>query len=116
MNSPPVRPRPRPTPEPPAETQWERTRLAWRRTLLTLTAVALLSVRFALRLDTGAVALLGVAAALGGWLAALLLSHRRILAVSGRYRPEVGRQVHILSVLVAGYAVLGVLLVVLAVR
>jgi Domain of unknown function (DUF202) len=62
--------------------QPERTRLAWRRTVLGFTAVALLTGRLAIVESGAGPALLAVAAALAGWLAVLALSWRRIVALT----------------------------------
>jgi len=93
------------------ETQPERTRLAWRRTVLAATVAGLLLVRLA-GLGPLAVAV-AVPLAVAGWLTLLVLAQRRIgrLAVP---RPDpLGRAPVVAAATVAGYAVLGVLLVVL---
>ncbi|AQU69472.1 DUF202 domain-containing protein [Streptomyces niveus] len=61
--------------------QPERTRLAWRRTTLTYTVVAVLAGRQVVRDDVTVVGV--VAAALGAlvWLAFLWVAHRRIVAL-----------------------------------
>lgn len=55
----------------------ERTRLAWRRTGLSATAVALLAARPAFTPGAGAVTYLGAAAAMAGWAALIGLAYRR---------------------------------------
>ena len=67
----------------PPGAQPERTRLAWRRTTLAFAVAAGLSVRSALR-DPGPAAY--GAAALGalGWLAFLVVAHRRIRVLTDR--------------------------------
>lgn len=89
--------------------QPERTRLAWRRTVLTLTGVAVLTVRLALaRGQAGA--LLGVVA-VTGWAVVLRVTWRR--AAGGRQVRVGGEPALALTALAAaGYALLGVLLVV----
>lgn len=85
--------------------QPERTRLAWRRTALAATVVALLAVRLA--------ALRGAPVAIAGtvllWLAVLILSHRRITVLGPRAAG--GREPLWLGAAVIGYAVLGLLLI-----
>jgi hypothetical protein len=75
--------------------QPERTQLAWRRTLLTVTAIALLSARLAAMRD----APLGVAVAGALWAAALIV---------GRVRSA-----RLLVLVVIGYALLGAVLALL---
>ncbi|MER6505021.1 DUF202 domain-containing protein [Streptomyces sp. NPDC001455] len=68
--------------------QPERTRLAWRRTTLSCTVVALLAVRQALHAGAGPAALVAVALSALAWLAFLLLAHRRMVRMAtGRPRP-----------------------------
>ena len=87
--------------------QPERTRLAWRRTALTVTVVAMLTVRLAL---TGgpAGAALAVLAVLG-WGATVALCWRRAtgIGVSGTG----GRTLAGVGLCAAGFALIGVLLV-----
>jgi hypothetical protein len=82
---------------------FERTQLAWRRTLLAAGAVAVLAARMAAVDGLPLV----VAAALAGWVAAFVLGRRRIRApgVHGR------RALALLAMATVGYAGLGVLLV-----
>ncbi|MBQ1052696.1 DUF202 domain-containing protein [Micromonospora sp. C51] len=87
--------------------QPERTRLAWRRTLLTLTVVALLTVRLALTGGPGG----AVAAALTilGWGAIVTLCWRR---ATGSGVPRTGgRPLALVGLATAGFALLGALLV-----
>jgi len=91
--------------------QAERTRLAWRRTTLAATAVALLAgSRVAIEGGTpsrlGAVALMSVT-----WLAILLTAHRRITALGRWHRAAVGRSPAVLALLIALYGLMSVLLV-----
>ncbi|NEA19618.1 DUF202 domain-containing protein, partial [Streptomyces halstedii] len=58
--------------------QPERTRLAWRRTTLSCTVVALLAVRQVVRGGADAAALTGLAAGLLAWLGFLRVAHRRV--------------------------------------
>ncbi|MFD7786255.1 DUF202 domain-containing protein [Streptomyces nojiriensis] len=62
--------------------QPERTRLAWRRTTLASSVVAVLAVRQALRGTGAPVELAGMAAIALIWLAFLWVAHRRIRALA----------------------------------
>ncbi|MGH3717101.1 MAG: DUF202 domain-containing protein [Micromonosporaceae bacterium] len=73
-------------------TQPERTRLAWRRTVLTATVVALLAVRSALLADDPGVRMLGTALAMLLWLVMLVVGWRRITALTRHPTPRNGRQ------------------------
>ncbi|MFG1952980.1 DUF202 domain-containing protein [Micromonospora sp. NPDC048830] len=86
--------------------QPERTRLAWRRTLLALTAVTVLAVRQALAGDLAGALLAG--AALLGWAATLALCWRRATG-SGPVRTA-SRAMPVVALAAVGNAVLGVLL------
>lgn len=89
--------------------QAERTALAWRRTTLGVTVVAVLAVRMAL--SRGAAGVLPAAAAMAGWAGFVMVAYRRVAMMTPR-RPAVAGRVLPLSALVAvGYAGLGVLLV-----
>ncbi|MGW1294615.1 DUF202 domain-containing protein [Streptomyces sp. NPDC002533] len=66
--------------------QPERTRLAWRRTTLTATVVALLAGRQALHSGASPAALVAGALSALAWLGFLLVAHRRV-AVLGVARP-----------------------------
>ncbi|WP_097868311.1 DUF202 domain-containing protein [Streptomyces sp. rh34] len=59
--------------------QPERTRLAWRRTTLSATVVALLAVRQALLSGATPAALIAVALSAAAWLGFLGVAHRRML-------------------------------------
>ncbi|MGW6284461.1 DUF202 domain-containing protein [Streptomyces sp. NPDC055107] len=59
--------------------QPERTRLAWRRTTLSATVVALLAVRQALHGGTTPAALVAVALSALAWLGFLVVAHRRMV-------------------------------------
>ncbi|GAB2947040.1 MULTISPECIES: DUF202 domain-containing protein [unclassified Streptomyces] len=67
--------------------QPERTRLAWRRTTLTATVVALLAGRQALHSGATPAALVAVALSALAWLGFLTVAHRRV-TVLGVARPE----------------------------
>jgi hypothetical protein len=98
-------PGPGPAPGPAASgAARERTRLAWRRTVLAGTVVALLFLRLA-----GPAAALAVPA----WLAVLAVGQRRIGAV-GHPRPDPGRwEFRLVALAVVTLAVLGTVLTVL---
>ncbi|WP_405619717.1 DUF202 domain-containing protein [Streptomyces sp. NBC_01511] len=61
--------------------QPERTRLAWRRTTLTYTVVAVLAGRQAVRDDVTPAAIVAAALSALVWLAFLWVAHRRIMAL-----------------------------------
>lgn len=86
--------------------QSERTRLAWRRTVLAVTVVALLAARLAVIRGTP----LAIAGTALLWLAALVVGHRRTGAVA---RGTAGPAPLLLGSAVVGLAALGVLMVVL---
>jgi hypothetical protein len=91
--------------------QPERTRLAWRRTVLTVTVVTLLAGRLAIREAGAALQLLALAAVFVGWLAVLALSWRRIAAMGGAAPGPVRRAVPLTTLATIGFAGLGVALV-----
>jgi uncharacterized membrane protein YidH (DUF202 family) len=91
--------------------QPERTRLAWRRTVLTVTVVALLGARLAIQLPTDTQRLLTVAAVLAGWLAASLVSWRRIAAMAAPEPVPVRWAVPLTTLATLGLAGLGLVLV-----
>ncbi|MGW4231479.1 DUF202 domain-containing protein [Streptomyces sp. NPDC004980] len=62
--------------------QPERTRLAWRRTTLSCTVVALLAVRQALHGGASAAGVIAVALSLLAWLGLLGVAHRRMTGIS----------------------------------
>ena len=119
----PDRPQPAPWPADPDRTEpatgpdsgsasAERTRLSWRRTTLAATAAALLAVRLAARGDGQPLAVLAIAVTMLGWLAQLWLTHRRIQAMAHREPATAGRTLPATALLVAGLAVVGVVLTV----
>ncbi|MER6105520.1 DUF202 domain-containing protein [Streptomyces sp. NPDC001832] len=67
--------------------QPERTRLAWRRTTLSCTVVALLAVKQALHRGATPAGVIAVALSALAWLGFLLVAHRRVLEV-GTARPQ----------------------------
>ncbi|MFE4331117.1 MULTISPECIES: DUF202 domain-containing protein [unclassified Streptomyces] len=67
--------------------QPERTRLAWRRTTLSCTVVALLAVKQALHSGAGPAGIVAVALSALAWLGFLLVAHRRVLGM-GTARPQ----------------------------
>ncbi|SCL34321.1 protein of unknown function [Micromonospora pallida] len=87
--------------------QPERTRLAWRRTALALTVVTVLAVRLAA--EGGIVGALVTALAVLTWGAALALCWRR---ATGSGLPRTGGvPVPLVALATAGFALLGILLV-----
>ncbi|MGH3661225.1 MAG: DUF202 domain-containing protein [Micromonosporaceae bacterium] len=97
---------PPPRPDPPRAAQLERTRLAWRRTVLTATAVALLGLRQAITADLVPARALGAAAVMLAWLATVAVSHRRIVMLS-QGSSFAGRAPVWVAALTVGYAALG---------
>jgi hypothetical protein len=91
----------------------QRTRLAWRRTSLAHTGCALLLLRLAAGADRPWLAAGTAALTAVGWLAATLLSHRRITLMAARVPAVAGRALPLYALLVAGYALLGTALVAL---
>lgn len=67
--------------------QPERTRLAWRRTTLSCTVVAILAVKQALHGGASPAAVVAVSLSGLAWLGFLLVAHRRVLGM-GTARPE----------------------------
>ena len=86
------------------DTARERTRLAWRRTVLTTTVVALLFVRLA-----GPLVILAVPA----WLVVLTVAQRRIATVGHARRVPPGRELALVALVIAALAVSGAALAVL---
>ncbi|MEU3453044.1 DUF202 domain-containing protein [Micromonospora sp. NPDC006766] len=87
--------------------QPERTRLAWRRTLLTLTGVTVLLVRLALTGGRAGAALAGLAVL--GWLGTLAVTWRRATGTGPRRAQRWSFPLTALAA--AGLALLGVVLV-----
>ncbi|WP_203858544.1 DUF202 domain-containing protein [Plantactinospora mayteni] len=88
----------------------ERTRLAWRRTVLAVGVVAVLTARLAL--SNGTVGALVAALAGLGWLGVLVATFPRF---AGR-RGDPGRALPVAALVTAGFAGLGLLLVLASVR
>jgi uncharacterized membrane protein YidH (DUF202 family) len=88
----------------------ERTRLAWRRTALTTTAVALLTVRVAVRHGYGPLAIVGIAAAAIGWLAQLVVAQHRIKAMDTPRPGNIGRTLPAFAAVIMGFVVLSIVL------
>jgi uncharacterized protein DUF202 len=89
----------------------QRTRLAWRRTVVSAAAVTLLAVRPALTGRAGAFQLLAAAAALGGWAVLVVAARRRDHGLAGRAPATTGWSAPGLAAATVAYAVLAVLLV-----
>jgi hypothetical protein len=91
--------------------QPERTRLSWRRTVLTASVVALLAGRLAADRSTPA-ALVVLTAVAAGWLVILAVAGRRITALAAAEPAPVRWAVPLTAVTSIGYAGLGALLLV----
>jgi hypothetical protein len=91
----------------------ERTRLAWRRTGLSATAVGLLAVRPAFRPEAGPLTWLVAAAAMIAWVLLVALAYRRVRGLA-TLPPEPGRRtVPVYALTAAAFAVLGGLAILL---
>jgi hypothetical protein len=91
----------------------ERTRLAWRRTGLSATAVALLAARPAFTPGAGPGTYLAAAAALAGWAALVGLAYRRARGLDA-WPPRAGqRTVTAYAAITVSFAILGTVLVTL---
>jgi Domain of unknown function (DUF202) len=91
----------------------ERTRLAWRRTGLSATAVALLAARPAFAPHAGTMSWMVAALAMAGWAALIGLAVRRSTGLGAR-PPRPGRRtIAAYALITAGFAALGGLLVLL---
>lgn len=88
----------------------ERTRLAWRRTILATTTIVLLTARLSIHRGLSPVVAVGVGSAMIGWIALLRLSHRRIQAMAHREPTAAGRTLPATAVLVVAFALLGIVL------
>ncbi|HEY0530799.1 MAG TPA: DUF202 domain-containing protein [Actinoplanes sp.] len=85
----------------------ERTRLAWRRTGLSATAVGLLAVRPAFRPGAGPVTWLLAAAAMASWVLLVALAYHRVRGLAS-LPPEPGRRiVPVYALTTAVFALLG---------
>jgi len=98
------------TPDPGAADQGasaERTRLAWRRTGLSATAVGLLAARPAFAPHAGPVRSLVAAAAMAGWAVLIALAYRRSRGLKAQ-PPRAGRRTIVAYAwLTAAFALLG---------
>lgn len=91
----------------------ERTRLAWRRTSLSATAVALLAARSAFTPHPGGAAILITAGVLTGWAALVALGYRRSRGLNA-HPPHPGRRaITLYAVITIGIALIGGLVVTL---
>jgi hypothetical protein len=91
----------------------ERTRLAWRRTGLSASAVGLLAVRPAFRPGAGALTWLVAAAAMAAWVLLVALAYHRVRGLA-TLPPRPGRRlVPVYALTAAVFAVLGGLVVML---
>jgi uncharacterized membrane protein YidH (DUF202 family) len=89
----------------------ERTRLAWRRTALAITLVALLTIRIAVKDGISVGAGFAIAAATLGWLFAMWLTQRRVHAMAERPPRRIGRTLPAIALVMVGFALLGIALV-----
>ncbi|ASW53920.1 DUF202 domain-containing protein [Plantactinospora sp. KBS50] len=97
--------------------QPERTRLSWRRTALAHAVVVLLLVRLALRHGpAGALPAVAAVAAVAGWALVVTVSYRRMAGDPRDRAPERvpagGAALPVAAAVAAGYAVLGIVLLV----
>ncbi|MDI6097752.1 DUF202 domain-containing protein [Actinoplanes sp. NEAU-A12] len=84
-----------------------RTRLAWRRTGLSATVVALLTVRPAFAPGAGPAAWLVAAAAMAGWALAVALALHRARGLRSRFPRPAPRSVRAYALVIVAMAVLG---------
>lgn len=91
--------------------QPERTRLAWRRTVLSGTACALLLGRLAFSRGLDDAGALALALTMLCWLALLLVAQRRIRAMSQQHPTGVARTMAAVTAACALMGLLGVLLI-----
>jgi hypothetical protein len=89
----------------------ERTRLAWRRTGLSATVVALLAVRPAFAPAPGVTTILVTAAAMVGWASLVALAHRRAAGLGIRPPRAGGRTIVAYALVTIGFALIGGLVV-----
>jgi len=95
----------------PLDTTRERTRLAWRRTVLAATVVALLGGRLAIARTSPAWAALFVSFTAAVWLAFVALAQRRIGQLTSRQDRAPNRSVPLVVQLILVYEVLGAFVV-----
>src|SRR5690606_37375317 len=92
--------------------QPERTAMSWVRTMLVVTLVGLLLGRSAVVLAPPAPAgVLAGAAAVAGWVVALVAGRRRVAALAVPVPPPVGSAASVVALVTFGYALVGVALV-----
>jgi hypothetical protein len=92
--------------------QPERTRFAWRRTVLTFAVVTLLLLRMALIEDAMSMrAVIGAAVGLLGLVLVIYMGSRRIAAMTAPEPVAIGRTLTIVAAAALGYAILGIVLV-----
>ena len=89
----------------------ERTRLAWRRTGLSATAVGLLAVRPAFRPGAGPATWLVAAAAMAAWVLLVAIAYRRAAGLATLPPTPGSRVVPIYALTAATFAVLGAIVV-----
>ncbi|MEU6147101.1 DUF202 domain-containing protein [Streptomyces sp. NPDC047081] len=87
--------------------QPERTRLAWRRTTLAATVVAVLAMKTALHGGASAVGVVTCALACGLWLTFLYLAHRRIRGLSTAPVPHALTPLHATAAILCTVAMAG---------
>jgi Domain of unknown function (DUF202) len=95
----------------PFDSTRERTRLAWRRTVLAATVVALLGGRLAIARTSPAFAALFVSFTAAAWLAFVALAQRRIGQLTNGPDQPADRSVPLVVQLILVYEVLGAFLV-----
>jgi uncharacterized membrane protein YidH (DUF202 family) len=91
----------------------ERTRLAWRRTGLSATAVGLLAARPAFHPDAGIASWLVAAVAMAGWATLVALAYRRARGLDVRPPLPGRRTITLYALITLGFAALGGLVVML---
>jgi hypothetical protein len=90
----------------------ERTRLAWRRTVLSALGVVLLAVSKVVVTSSRPAAVPVVGLMMLSWLAIALIARRRAAALRGGRRAPIGTSAAVLALLIVGYAVLAAGLIV----
>ena len=90
---------------------YERTRLAWRRTVLTASVVAILSGRLAIESQSPAVAAVLLALSAAVWVALFAVAQRRIHRLDAGIATPPSSTFPLVGSLICGYAVLSAILV-----